>query len=102
MIPAHLKVHTVQIADYQGATTFGDAWAPPRTVSCWAEGTTKLVVNALGEQVISSAQVYVDPGDECPLKSRVTWNGAPRTVIALAIHDSGGLTQLDHVELMLQ
>lgn len=102
MIPTHLKVHSVTIADFQGSGTYGDTWGTPRTVKCWVEETNKIVTNALGEQEVSTTQVLVDPGDEGPLKSRITLNGVARTLIAVTRHTSGGLTQLDHVELMLR
>lgn len=102
MIPAHMKVHSVTIADFAGSGTYGDTWDSPRTVACWLEEQNKLVTNSLGQQEVSTTQVLVDPGDEGPLKSIVTVNGAARTVIGINRHTSGGLTQLDHVEVLLR
>lgn len=102
MIPAHMKVHEITIENFAGSGTFGDTWAAPRTVKCWIEDANKLVTNGLGQQEVSTTQVLVDPGDEGPLKSRITLYGVSRTLIMVTRHTSGGLTFLDHVELMLR
>lgn len=102
MIPQHLKVHTVTIANYLGAGTYGETWATARSVACWLEESNKIVTNGQGEQEVSTTQVLCDVGDEGPIKSKVTVNGSVRTIISIARHTSGGLTTLDHVELMLK
>ncbi len=101
MIPAHLKVHTVTIAAYLGAGTYGETWDTPKDVACWLEESNKLVTNAQGQQVVSTTQVFLDPADAPAMKSKITVPGAPRTVVGIAQHTSGGLSPLDHVEVML-
>lgn len=101
MIPPHLKVHTVTVADYLGAGTYGDKWGTATDVACWLEDGVKLVTNALGQQVVSTTQVYLDVEDEPAPKSKITIASKPRTVVAVVRHTSGGLSQLDHVEVQL-
>ena len=101
MIPPGMKVHTVQVAAYLGSGTYGETWDDPKDVACWLEDGNKLVVNSLGEQVVSTTQVFMDLEDEPPAKSKITVSGKARTVVGVVRHTSGGLSQLDHVEVQL-
>lgn len=101
MIPDYLLVHTLQIEPYLGSGAYGDQFGAARSVRCYYEGKRRLVRDGDGNEVVSEATVYVNPGEDIPDGSRVRIFGRDSHVITVAVLDDGGLTGLAHLEVAL-
>lgn len=92
-------VNTVTVKTYQGSGAYGDLWGDPVTVNCWIEDGSKLVLNANGDEVVSTTSVH-GPLDQAALfavGSEVTNGGRTSRVISLDRFDSGSLALgVDH------
>lgn len=99
-------VHQVHIEAYAGSGAYGDSYDTAVTVTGLVDDTNRLVVNADGQQVVSSARVFLPAGTVVPLGSRVTlpapFLGRASQVIAVSVHDAGTVDVPSHVELALQ
>lgn len=103
---AEFYVHATTVERYEGTGAYGDVFADPATVLGFVDDSNKLIRDSTGQQVVSSARVFFPSAtDLIPLKSRVTlpapFLGRQSTVIALSVHNSGGLELPDHLETAL-
>lgn len=101
---AYWFVNTVTVETYLGETAKGPSYDTPRTVTCWVEDETRMVRDATGSQVVSSATVYapLDKASLFPPKSKVTTSTRTAFVIVANSFDSGSLAlDLDHVQVTL-
>lgn len=104
--PGTFFVHTATVKTFLGSTANGPKLDDPVADACFIEDDRKLVINASGEQVASSAKLYAAkssvalyaPGSE--VTSSVLPNRVAR-VISLRVCDSGPLGLPDHVEVDL-
>ncbi|HET6356094.1 hypothetical protein [Streptomyces sp.] len=102
-LPGFLLVHTVTVEAYEGNSANGPKYGAPFAIACLHEDQIKLVRNAAGEEVTSSAVFYAQRGPTIPPKSRVTLpSGRKTTVIDVSDHHGGGLPTPDHLEVRLQ
>ena len=94
--------HQVVIEPYLGVGPAGPQYGPAASVRGFVEEKTRLVRSPTGDEVTSSATVYVRLDNTAPAKSRVTLPSGRRTaVIASLRHDGGGLPTPDHLEIQL-
>lgn len=102
-LPDYLQPHTVQVETLQGATSTGTVYDPAVKVACFADTTIRLVKDADGRQVVSSATLYTsDVRGLFTAGSRVTLpDGSTVQVLTAARHDDGGLGAWQHTEVML-
>lgn len=101
---AYWFVNTVTVETYLGETAKGPSYAAATDVACWVEDETRLIRNADGSEVVSSATVYapLDAAAMFPPKSKVTTSTRTAFVIATNALDSGSLDlELDHVQISL-
>jgi hypothetical protein len=94
----------VTVEAYSGDVTHHDRYAGPVVVSpAWADTAQRMVATAGGEQVISTATVYVPLGTTAPPMSRVMLPSGRRTVVITStdFHD-GGLDLPEHTQLACQ
>lgn len=96
-----LLVHESTVERYRGTSGSGARFELPEKLACYAEDLTRLVRDQNGAEVVSSTRVFYGPGVDIPVGSKVTVLGRRSTVLTVARHDSGGLTELDHVEVHL-
>lgn len=99
-------VHNVTIERYGGSGAYGPTFAAPAVVAGLVDDGQRLVVGPNGEQVTSTARVFLPIGTAAvPLESKVTlptqFAERTTTVIAVARRDSGGLPLPEHFELAL-
>lgn len=105
-------VHVIGVRRLVGSGAGGDVYspaapaAPAPLTGFWHDGT-KLVRDANGEEIVSSAQfAYPLSGGAVPAGSQViapaAFGGATRIVIACARGDGGGQPTPDHYELQLR
>jgi hypothetical protein len=97
-------VNSVTVEPYLGQTAVGPKYGDAQSVDCWVEDEIKLVRDADGSQVVSSAQVFgpLEIAAIFPPKSRVTTSTRTAFVISNNGFDSGSLDLgLDHVEITL-
>lgn len=96
-------VQTVQVKTYLGEGNRGAKFGSPVTIPCWVEDGNKDVINASGEEVVSSARVYADTtyATAFQVGTQVVLPGGNTTrVIAVSRNDSGSLgLGLDHIEV---
>lgn len=102
MIPTHLRTHTVTVEPFQGDGARGPVFGAAVQVTCRLENKLQLVRSNIGEEVTSSSTVFCDRGTTIPAGSRVTVAGRITTVISVADHDTGGRSELDHLEVFLK
>lgn len=99
--------HTVTVERLIGTSAYGDKFAAGETLAGFVDDSNKLIINGQGQQVVSSARVFLPPATaDIPLKSRVTLSGPflgrQSTVIAVSRHDAGVLPTPNHLEVSLQ
>jgi hypothetical protein len=95
-------IHTAVVETLLGAGAYGDQFAAPTTDTGFMEGSTKLVRNPAGEQVVSSSQWYTDLANapKYTPDSRVTNGGRTARVVGVNTHETPTGTE-DHVEVYL-
>jgi hypothetical protein len=96
-------VHTVSVETFTGSGAFGESFAPPVTVTCYADDGNHLTRNKVGEEVVSQTIVFA-PLQSAPsftVDSRVTVNGRVATVISVSSREAGWLGVPAHVEVHL-
>lgn len=98
-----MLVHTSTVEAHRGSSGLGELFDPPVVLPCFVEDEVRLVRTDTGAEVVSSTTVYYAAGADVPVGSRVTITGRPpSTVLTVGRRDSGGLSQLDHVEVALR
>lgn len=102
MISGHLRTHTISVEPFEGDGARGPVYGAAVQVSCRLENKLQLVRSNIGEEVMSSSTVFCDRTTTIPAGSRVTAAGRITTVIAVADHDTGGRSALDHLEVFLK
>lgn len=99
--------HSVSIERYEGSGAKGDVFAAAVDADALVDDTQRLVVDATGQEVISTATVFLPAlTADVPLNSRVTlpaqFGGRPARVIVVKRHDAGTLPTPNHVEVNLR
>jgi len=99
-------IHTVTVERKTGVGAYGITYDTAATVTGFVDDGQKLVLNAEGEQVTSTASVFLPAGTaDIPIQSRVTlpatFGGRVTEVVAVGRRDSGALGLPDHIELAL-
>lgn len=98
--------HPVTITPYAGSGAYGDIYSDPFDATGFVDDSNKLVVNAQGEQVTSSARVFLPATvANVPLDSEVTlpaqFGGRTSRVVSVSRHDAGTQPTPNHIELAL-
>jgi len=103
-LPARYLVHTVSVEPCTGSGAYGNTYGPAFTLTCMAQGGTRVVKDPTGADVVASLTLYAAPGQAAavPPQSRVTWQGTTTAVINSTDHDSGGLGAPDHTEVVCE
>lgn len=106
-LPGYLKVHSITIEPLEGVYSHGNKYGDPVTHRCFVDNGTTLQLDSEGNEVVSSARVFMDSGADIPVLSRVTIQrkGAKKRVtyvIDVKERDGGGLPTPDHLELVLR
>jgi hypothetical protein len=99
-IPAHLLVHTASVEVYDSST--GDFAAAVDLPCYFEQKVTNRFRDTDGSESVADATLYADLGDTIPVGSRLSVNGVGGTVVALSVFDDGGITGLEHRELLLR
>jgi hypothetical protein len=100
-LPSRLRTHTITVEPYQGTGARGPIFGTAVEVTCRVEEKVQLVRSNTGEEAVSSSTVYCDSDVVIPAESRVTVNGRPTSVLAVANPSTGGRSRLDHLEVFL-
>lgn len=98
--------HDVTVERLTGAGAFGKTYADAATLTGFVDDTRKLVRDTGGQEVISSARVFLPAAiGDVPPGSRVTlpalFGGRTSLVITAARHDAGGQPTPNHLEVAL-
>lgn len=98
--------HVVTIARYTGSDAHGDTYASGIESAAFVDDRRKLIVNASGAEVVSSAAVFLPSTvPDVPLDSMVTlptnFGSRQCRVIQVSVKDAGGQPTPNHVELAL-
>lgn len=97
-------VHTVTVETHLGTGANGDVYAAPTVVTCYVDGSTQLIRNTNGEQVVSNTHVYcpIADGAKFTPDSRVTLqSGRTAQVITTNQLDAPGLGLPEHTAVYL-
>lgn len=99
-------VHTVSVERRTGVGAYGLTYAAPAAVTGFVDDGQRLVVNTEGEQVTSTATVFLPAATaDIPIQSRVTlpatFGDRVADVVKVARRDSGPLGLPDHIEVNL-
>lgn len=96
--------HTVSVEAYTGSGPYGDAYAAPVAVTCFADAKRRLIRAPDGSQVVSESTVYAPLDTVCPPRSRVTLpDGQVTLVIAAHRRDAAGLVDApEHLEIVCE
>lgn len=100
-------VHDVTVERYLANSAYAAGYDTPTVVTGFVDDGARLVVGPDGEQVTSSARVFLPITTAAvPLQSRITlpvaFGGRVAHVIAVARRDGGGLPLPEHLEVALQ
>ena len=97
-------VHEVTVETWQGSGAYGDVYAAPVTVTCFAENKVLLVRAKDGQQVVSGTQLYMAAADGALFvpDSRVTVQGRVSYVITQNVNDAPGLGLPEHAAITLK
>lgn len=101
---ADFYVHTATVETYQGTGAYGDVYAAPVVVACFAEAKRRLVRAKDGQETVSESTLYMgaaDGGLFVP-DSRVTVGGKVSYVITQNVNDAPGLDLPDHAAITLK
>jgi hypothetical protein len=92
------------VETFEGAGAYGDVYAAPATVSCFAEAKRRLVRSKDGQEVVSESTLYMAPDDGVLFlpDSRVTVSGSTSYVLTQNINDAPGLGLPDHASITLK
>jgi hypothetical protein len=95
-------IHSAVVETLTGAGAYGDVFTPPSTDSGYLEGSTKLVRDQTGQQVVSSSTWYTDLANapKYTPDSRVTAGGRVARVVGVNTFETP-LGVEDHVEVYL-
>lgn len=74
---------TVSVETYSGESAYGPIYAAAVTVRCNIDATRRLVRNAVGDEAVSEAVLFVHPDDESRFtaETRVTVNSRTSSVL---------------------
>ncbi|MGV9792397.1 hypothetical protein [Gordonia sp. NPDC003422] len=88
MIPTRLLPQQLTYKPVTGYTSAGAVYGAPLTVPARVEFVSKVVLNDIGDQVVTSATIYLQPSDDLPsLGDLVSLpDGSVRPVIAVNEH----------------
>lgn len=97
-------VHKATVETWQGAGAYGDVYAAPVTVPCFAEAKIQLVRGKDGQQVVSGSTLFMAAADGALFApdSRVTVGGRVSYVITQNTNDAPGLDLPDHAAITLK
>jgi hypothetical protein len=95
-------IHTAIVETLTGAGAYGDRFAAPATDTGYLEGSTKLVRDVTGQQVVSSSTWYTDIANapKYTPDSKVTAGGRTARVVGVNTFETP-LHIEDHVEVYL-
>ena len=83
-LEAWMLPHTCAVREFLGAGGMGERFADPVERACFAEESVKLVRDADGAEVVSTAQVTLDFEPALPVGSMVAWwGGSERRVMSV-------------------
>lgn len=89
-LPPGFLPHTAVVRPKTGQTGMGPTYGAPVTIACMTEDGARLVRNATGAEVVSSARVACSFDVIAPPGSLVTiWPGTPRAREAQVITTAG-------------
>lgn len=95
-------IHTATVETLSGESAYGDVFATPATDEGYLEGSTKLVRDQTGQQVVSSSTWYtaLENAPKYTPDSRVTAGGRVARVVGVNTFETP-LGFEDHVEVYL-
>lgn len=101
---ADFYVHTATVETYQGSGAYGDVYAAPVVVACFAEAKRRLVRAKDGQETVSESTLYMGTvnGALCVPDSRVTVAGKVSYVITQNVNDAPGLDLPEHAAVTLK
>lgn len=80
-----LLPQTAEVRLYRGEGAYGPDFAEPFTAPCRVQGGNELVRNADGDEVVSTALVFLKPDTEVTPESRITLDGQERSAISVDV-----------------
>lgn len=104
-IPPYLTPHRATVEPKLGDSAVGPRFGPPIVdCRCFYKDERKQTTSADGTRAVSTGVAVFplnDPLDDIPVGSRVTFNGAARTVLSSSRNVLNSLTP-NHIEVRLQ
>ena len=91
---------TVSLRRLEGQGAFGPEYGDPETVACRIDSRRRIVIDAEGEERVSDTTLFMPAEVDVPEGSRVTVDGAERTVIS--VHPVRGRSHTHHKEVSVQ
>lgn len=80
-IPTFLLNQNATIALHSGNNAYGDIWATPVAVKCRFEQTISKIIDTYGNEVTSTARMFVNFPTAITAESRVVFDGLNYTTI---------------------
>lgn len=102
-LPGFMTPHAATVEKKLGDSAVGPRFGPPIESRAMVNNKRQQVTSADGTKVMSTAVVVfpIEPLDDVPVGSRVTFNGETRTAVTSARNAFGSLTP-NHIEVRLQ
>ncbi|TFV32294.1 hypothetical protein E4K10_18205 [Streptomyces sp. T1317-0309] len=103
-VPGWLLRHRITCEAYQGVGAYGARYADPQDgIPALVAEEVKLIRDATGNQVTSTAQIYAGPDFLPPAQSRITLpDGRVTKVISIASNTAPGLPVPENTVVMCE
>lgn len=99
-IPSFLLNQTATIALHAGNNAYGDIWSAPIIVKCRFEPLVQNTVDGYGNEVTSTARMFVNPPDIVNAESKIIFEGLNYS--AISCQKQFALNTYSHTEILLK
>jgi hypothetical protein len=99
-IPQFLLNQTATISLYAGSNAYGDIWLTPNEVKCRFEPLIQNVVDNYGNEVTSTARMFVNPPNAVNTESLIVFDGVKYS--AISCQKQFAMSTYSHTEVLLK
>lgn len=99
-IPSFLLSNVVTVESYLGHNAYEDLFTAGAVIKCRFEPLVQKVVDAYGNEVVSTGRMFVGPGVFIPAQSKVYFEGLAYIVISVAKQYT--INSYSHKEVLLK
>jgi hypothetical protein len=99
-IPSFLLTQDATLEVYLGQNAYEDLFAVSTLIKCRFEPLVQKVVDAQGNEVVSTGRMFIDPGVTITAQSKIYFENAAYIVISIAKQQT--ICSYSHKEVLLK